>query len=84
MKTKNIIQVFALCVFILFFAGKDKIAKEEKLDLKKVEKSLVKVTDKLYACKYEATNLEYRIFLNDLNATKQFDLFKQSRIDSLG
>ena len=84
MNTKMFIQLFALCAFILFFAGKDKKAKKDKLDLKSVEKSLAKVTDKLYACKYEATNLEYRIFLNDLKANKQFDLYKESKIDSLG
>jgi formylglycine-generating enzyme len=84
MKTAMIIRMFALCAFILFFAGKDKKAREEKLDLKKVEKSLAKVTDKLYACKYEATNLEYRIFLKDLKSNKQFDLYNQSIIDSMG
>jgi formylglycine-generating enzyme len=84
MNTKMFIRLFALCAFILFFAGKDKKAKEEKLDLKRVEKSLAKVTDKLYACKYEATNLEYRIFLNELKANKQFEIYNQSKIDSLG
>ena len=44
---------------------------------------MVKVMDKIYACKFEAHNLDYRIFLNDLKANKQFELYRQSNVDSL-
>jgi len=80
---KKIMFAFCISIASAFFicAAKEK---EEKLDLKRVKKSMAKVMDNVYACKYEATNLEYRIFLNELKANYKNDDYKIAEVDTAG
>jgi len=42
-----------------------------------------KVKTDLFVCKYEVSNLEYRLFLDDLRQSNQLELYKKSLPDSL-
>jgi len=53
-----------------------------KLNIKDVDKSMAKVTDSLYANKFEVTNLLYRTFVQDLRNTHQTELIKIATVDS--
>jgi len=74
---KKFFPAILIAAFLLI-SGK---IEEDKPELKKIEKSMVKVSENLYACKYEAANLEYRIFLNELKANKPNN-YKIAMVDS--
>ena len=57
-------------------------AKKDVLDIKVIEKSLAKVTDSLYAGKYEVSNYLYRLFEKDLKANNKTDELKVTAVDS--
>jgi sulfatase modifying factor 1 len=67
-----------LCAVLLFsFSGeKPNIRKDFKDKFSKVK------TD-LFVCKYEVSNLEYRLFLDDLMQSNQLQLYTKSLPDSL-
>ena len=65
------------------FISADKL-KEEKLNLKRISRSMIKISDSLYACKYEATNIEYRMFLTELKANNKMDDYQMAVVDSEG
>ena len=67
-----------LCSFLLFsFSG-------EKPNIRKDFKGkFSKVKPDLFVCKYEVSNLEYRLFLDDLILSNQLELYKKSLPDSL-
>ena len=75
--------LFLLLFIILNYNGTNKRDLNEKIFFKGIEKSLIKVKDNLYACKYEASNFEYKIFLSNLKARKLYEMYKQSVVDSL-
>lgn len=55
----------------------------EVLKYKTIEESVSKISEKLYAGKYEVSNLLYRIFINDLKQSKQLDKLAIALIDTL-
>lgn len=57
-----IMKLLSLISIFLFF----NFTSPTKINVKETQKSFVKVTDQLYASKYEVSNLQYRTFLNDL------------------
>ena len=71
----------AILMTACFFITVGKID-EEKLDLKKVEKSNVKISDNIYACKFETANYEYREFENELKAKSRMEEYKIAVVDS--
>lgn len=50
-----------ISIFLLF-----NFSNPSKINIKDTQKSFVKVSDQLYASKYEVSNAQYRTFLNDL------------------
>ena len=58
-------------------------SKKDVFDIKLIEKSLARVTDSLYAGKYEVSNSLYRFFENDLKKNGKTDALKISKVDSL-
>ncbi len=60
-----------------------KKAKEESLDMKVIENSVAKITDNLYAGKYEVSNFLWIMFQKDLKAANKLDDLKTAQVDSL-
>ncbi len=60
-----------------------KKAKEESLDMKVIENSVAKITDNLYAGKYEVSNFLWIMFQKDLKAANKLDELKTAQVDSL-
>ena len=56
---------------------------EYKFDVKKTDKNLVHVSDSLYAYKYECSNYDYRVFLNDLISQGRIEEYKKIEVDSV-
>ena len=54
-----------------------------QLDIKEVNKSLVKIDEILYASKYEVSNQLYSAFINSLKNAKKYDFLLIARIDSM-
>ncbi len=54
-----------------------------QISIKETDKSLAKITDNLYASKYEVSNSQYNAFLFVLKNSKQLDKYAIARIDSL-
>lgn len=54
-----------------------------KDDIKEIDKSLVKINERLYASKYEVSNKLYRAFLNSLKITDNNKLLQIAEIDTL-
>ncbi|MFH2094365.1 MAG: SUMF1/EgtB/PvdO family nonheme iron enzyme [Bacteroidota bacterium] len=73
MKTKIPVLII-LCIFCLSAKNKN----YGPLSLK----NYVHVFDNIYASKYEVTNEEYRLFLEDLNAQGKAELYKECAIDT--
>lgn len=53
------------------------------MDIKTIEKSLAKISDSLYAGKYEVSNSLYRFFENDLKKNNKTEALKISMVDTL-
>src|SRR5687767_3863535 len=71
------------CFFLLFFMSLfDSYAQIQEITAKGIEKEIVKVSDTLYAFRYETSNLEYNTFLNAI-AKKDSTLYLKYRVDSL-
>ncbi|MEI7594351.1 MAG: SUMF1/EgtB/PvdO family nonheme iron enzyme [Bacteroidota bacterium] len=79
MKTLTKISLLAA----LFVFTNAKKSEPDVLQRKTIEQSVSKISEKLYAGKYEVSNLLYRIFLNDLKQTKQFEKLAKAQIDTL-
>ncbi len=65
----RILIVFLIIVSLSGFINRKK--KDHTFDIRKLEKSLCLVKPGLYACAFELTNFEYRLFLNDLKKRQQ-------------
>ncbi|MBT3209496.1 MAG: SUMF1/EgtB/PvdO family nonheme iron enzyme [Bacteroidetes bacterium] len=74
---KNLILVLT---FFMFINSDYQI--QSVFPLKKFEKPLVKISNKLYASKFETTNELYSIFLNDLKKQKLYDEYGIAKVDS--
>jgi formylglycine-generating enzyme required for sulfatase activity len=72
-----------LAVLLLFFAlqGNGQKFKPAILNAKTIDKKLARVSDSLYAYKYETTNGEYNIFLSELKKTDP-SLYDKCIVDS--
>jgi formylglycine-generating enzyme len=75
----SILAVTSLTSFTTVEKGKS--AKEKSA--KEIENTVVKITDKLYAGKYEVSNLEYLDFIRKLTLNNNADLAKQALPDTL-
>lgn len=51
-------------------------------DIKVTQKTLAKITDELYASKFEVTNKQYTNFLNHLKQNNQVDKYEIAKIDT--
>lgn len=77
-----------LLSFVVIFAitlmsfNKEKTERYDSFDFKDIEKSVVKIKDKFYACKYEVSNVQFRTFRNILIANNRQDLLDIAKIDS--
>ena len=60
-----------------------KKAKEESLDMTVIENSVAKITDNLYAGKYEGSNFSWIMFQKDLKAANKLDDWQTAQVDSL-
>lgn len=84
MKKHIFFSALILPLLLMSFIPKDKkITKEPVFSFKEIENSVAKITDTLYAGKYEVSNLLYHFFQNDLIKNNKKELLKTSQIDSL-
>ncbi|HOY31160.1 MAG TPA: SUMF1/EgtB/PvdO family nonheme iron enzyme [Bacteroidales bacterium] len=80
------LKLYGIIVFVLYATGaalKPDKEKKDVLDIKVIEHSLAKITDSIYAGKYEVSNRLYRLFEQDLRANGRTDLLKITMVDSL-
>ena len=80
---KTFTRLFCACCLVILITG-SKYIWEEKFNLKSIEKAMMKISDSLYACEYEAPNLQYRTFLNELKAAGRNDDYKIAEVDTEG
>lgn len=83
MKHYNILIFVLAGIMIHGNVSSQKKQKTETLQLNDIEKSLAKVSDNLYAGKYEVSNSLYRIFEDDLKKNNKTDALKISKVDTL-
>ena len=81
-KTLFLGLVFMVAIALMSFAI-EKDNKEDILNFKDFEKSLVPLKGNIYACKYEVSNTLYREFINSLIKEGKSDLLKVAMVDSL-
>ncbi len=62
---KRVLPLFSTALIVLF-AGVAVLKEKRVLNAKLIDKNIAKVTDSLYAYKYETSNWEYNSFLGDL------------------
>jgi len=82
---KKLISLFCILLFVATLSGQNSI------NIKKLEKDFVKVPNagkitgkSVYACKFELSNAQYNLFLDDLKKSGNTTLYKISQRDSLG
>ena len=80
--------IFALLllasIFVMAFVSKEKgKTANQGFDVKVIDKSVAKITDSLYAGKYEVTNILYHWFEYDIIKNKKTELLKITRPDTL-
>jgi formylglycine-generating enzyme required for sulfatase activity len=63
-------------------SGKHSQTASRGIDLRSIQKHIIKINDHLYASQFEVTNDEYSIFLNHLKQNKQTEKYQWSQIDS--
>jgi formylglycine-generating enzyme required for sulfatase activity len=82
---KKLITLFSILFFVATTNG------QNNLDIKKLEKDFVKVQRSnqkegrsVYACKFELTNAQYNLFLEDLKKSGNTTLYTSCQRDSIG
>jgi formylglycine-generating enzyme required for sulfatase activity len=80
---KKFTQLFCACCFVILITG-SKYTWEEKFNIKSIEKAMMKISDSLYACEYEAPNMQYRTFVNELKSSGRMDDYKIALVDTEG
>ena len=82
---EKLITFFSILFFVATSNG------QNNLDIKKLEKDFVKVQRNnqkegrsIYACKFELTNAQYNLFLDDLKKSGNTTLYTSCQRDSLG
>ncbi len=83
MKTSKFTCLIIILLGLFLINGKSKKEIKEEYCQKRVDESLVKIKDSLYACKYELSNIEYRIFLKDIEKQGKQNLLEESKIDTI-
>ncbi len=73
-KVENLIQTIDKPIDYPFIA--------ENLDVKKIDKSFVPLNTAEHIGKFEVTNKEYRLFLNNLKKQKNYDLYVKCMVDT--
>jgi sulfatase modifying factor 1 len=81
-------QIFTLLLlfafFVMAFIPKDKGKTDEcGFNIKTIDKSVVKITDSLYAGKYEVSNVMYLMFQYDLKKNNKMELLEFTRPDTM-
>lgn len=82
MKKQITFSLFLLSFFLIAFTPKGKNDKSG-FNVKDINKSLAKISDSLYAGKYEVTNLQYHYFENDIIKSKKTELLNIIKLDTL-
>jgi len=83
-KIKTLFLCFAtLTAIVLMSFAADKANKDDSINLKDIEKSVVLIKGNLYAGKYEVSNVLYRVFIKSLIKNNKTDLLKTAQVDSL-
>jgi len=83
-KKKLLSLVLILSFFMISFITKEKGKPDESVfNIKTIDKSVAKITDSLYAGKYEVSNLLYHIFEFDIIKNKKTELLKIALPDTL-
>ncbi len=72
------IFIFFQCLFLAVHSQQKKLA----FDIKNIDKNLAKISDSLFAYKFETSNSDYNIFLDDIRMT-DVSLFYKYVSDSL-
>ena len=81
MKTILLSLVVIYSITLMSF-NKVKTDNYDSFNWKEIEKSVVKINDKLYACKYEVSNVQFRTLRHILTVKNRKDLLKIAEIDS--
>lgn len=83
---RKISWLFLVTAYLLplVTAAQEQATWSKKLDLKSIQKSMMKISDSLYACKYETANEEYRFFMRDLKANNKVQNYKVALPDTEG
>lgn len=83
-KNKSIFVITGLISAMVFMSfTPKKNDKKIEFDYKGIEKSVAKISDKLYVGKYEVTNLQFREYLYYLTINGQIDIIKNVKPDTL-
>jgi formylglycine-generating enzyme required for sulfatase activity len=78
-------QIFrTLCIIIIGLMLINGKKDENTIDAKYIENSVAKISDNLYAGKYEVSNIMYQQFLNELEINNRTEDLKIAQIDSIG
>lgn len=80
MKKNFLFQILFVCVSLSGYGQKEK----QILDAEYIEKSVVKISENLFACKYETNNWVYRQFLKDLLANKKKEEYQIAMVYTEG
>lgn len=63
-------------------SGKHSQTASRGIDVRSIQKHIIKINELFYASQFEVTNDEYSIFLNHLKQNKQIEKYQWSQIDS--
>ncbi len=77
----NFIRILLLILLCIIFINSKKEGNNE-FNLKHFEKSLSKIEDNLYASKFEVSNIQYRLFLNELKKNNKIKEYNIAKIDT--
>jgi len=84
MKKQILSLVLVFTFFLLAFVAKDKgKSVETGFSIKEIDKSVARITDSLYAGKYEVTNQQYLCMTSDLYKNNKTNLLKIAQTDTL-
>jgi formylglycine-generating enzyme len=80
---KHFTPALALVALLLMSFISVKKPKDDKLTVKEIESSVVKLSDNLYAGKFEVSNRLYLLFIKSLEAANSASLMELARLDTL-
>lgn len=84
MKKQILSSVLILSVSLIAYGQKEKGKTDETVfSIKEIDRSVARITDAVYAGRYEVSNRLYSLFENDLKKNKKEELLKISKPDTL-